>query len=95
MFKTLVLVAGLMLTHLDYDKRVGQSSSLPDPSTPASAGLGCATDILFPSIRPHHRRACQPPLALRMPEQVQYKIAVLVYSVYSLARTRAGIHLYL
>ena len=36
---------------------------------------------MYPSIRPHHRRARLPPLAVRVPGRVQYKFAVLVYKV--------------
>jgi len=46
-------------------QRAGRSSGLPGPSTPVGAERGCATNVLSPSIGPHHRRACLPLLAAR------------------------------
>jgi len=46
-------------------QRAGRSSGLPGSSTAVSAERGCATDIPSASIRPHHRRACLPPLVAR------------------------------
>jgi len=62
-------------------QRAGRSSGLPGPSTAVGAERGCATDVSSPSIRPHHRCALVCLHWLRVPERVQYKIAVLVYKL--------------
>ena len=59
-----------------------------DSSTPVGAKRGCATDISSPSIGPHHRRACLPPLAARAGAS---PVQDCRSGLQSLARTRVGI----